>query len=197
MLVLLALPLVLGACQAPSFGGFRGATTQARDEFHLYVGTVFAGIAVGGITMALIIWAALRYRRRSNAIPRQTQYHIPLEITYTAIPVVIVLILFGFTFTTENAVDHISGHPNVHVQVTAFQWGWRFNYTDYHVYVQGVQRQNPDPVGSNGGLDSCLTTASSPDAWSPDVAASSMLHIRWPQFPNNCVGLCTREEYLQ
>ena len=39
--------------------------------------------------------------------------------------------------------------------------------------------------------------SSSPDAWSPDVAASSMLHIRWPQFPNLCVGLCTREEYLQ
>ena len=39
--------------------------------------------------------------------------------------------------------------------------------------------------------------SSSPDAWSPDVAASFMLHIRWPQFPNLCVGLCTREEYLQ
>ena len=39
--------------------------------------------------------------------------------------------------------------------------------------------------------------ASSPDAWSLDLLAIPKLRIRWPQFPNLCVGLCTREEYLQ
>lgn len=39
--------------------------------------------------------------------------------------------------------------------------------------------------------------ASSPDAWSLDLLAIPKLRITWPQFPNLCVGLCTREEYLQ
>lgn len=39
--------------------------------------------------------------------------------------------------------------------------------------------------------------ASSPDAWSPNLIQIPTLQIRWPQFPNFCVGLCTREEYLQ
>ena len=39
--------------------------------------------------------------------------------------------------------------------------------------------------------------ASSPDAWSLYLVAIPKLRIRWPQFPNLCVGLCTREEYLQ
>ena len=38
---------------------------------------------------------------------------------------------------------------------------------------------------------------SSPDDWPPDFLAIPKLGIRWPQFPNLCVGLCTREEYLQ
>jgi len=38
---------------------------------------------------------------------------------------------------------------------------------------------------------------SSPDDWPPDLIAIPKLRIRWPQFPNLCVGLCTREEYLQ
>ena len=39
--------------------------------------------------------------------------------------------------------------------------------------------------------------ASSPDDWPPDLIAIPKLRITWPQFPNLCVGLCTREEYLQ
>ena len=31
----------------------------------------------------------------------------------------------------------------------------------------------------------------------PALVSVPKLEIRWPQFPNLCVGLCTREEYLQ
>jgi hypothetical protein len=39
--------------------------------------------------------------------------------------------------------------------------------------------------------------ASSPDAWPADLIAIPTLRIKWPQFLNFCIGLCTREEYLQ
>ena len=39
--------------------------------------------------------------------------------------------------------------------------------------------------------------ASSPDAWSLDFLVIPKLRIKWPQFSNLCVGLCTREEYQQ
>ncbi len=39
--------------------------------------------------------------------------------------------------------------------------------------------------------------ASSQDDWPPDLIAIPKLRITWPQIPNLCVGLCTREEYLQ
>lgn len=38
---------------------------------------------------------------------------------------------------------------------------------------------------------------SSPDDFSADLVAVPMLHIRWPQFPNFGIGLCTNEEYTQ
>lgn len=38
---------------------------------------------------------------------------------------------------------------------------------------------------------------SSPDDWPPDFLAIPKLRIKWPQFSNLCVGLCTREDYLQ
>lgn len=41
------------------------------------------------------------------------------------------------------------------------------------------------------------TVLSNPDDWPPDFLAIPKLRTRWPQFPNLCVGLCTREEYRQ
>jgi hypothetical protein len=44
-------------------------------------------------------------------------------------------------------------------------------------------------LGTGSGL------ASNPDPLAPDPVA--ILRIRWPQFPNFRVGLCTNQEYLQ
>jgi len=50
----------------------------------------------------------------------------------------------------------------------------------------------PSPlIGTRSGL------AWNPGPWSPDFVALPTLRIRWPQFPNLCVGLCTNEEYPQ
>ncbi|HEU0316152.1 MAG TPA: cytochrome c oxidase subunit II transmembrane domain-containing protein, partial [Solirubrobacteraceae bacterium] len=86
--------LLLTGCQLPTFGAFKGSTSQGRATFHLWQGFFVAGLIVGGFTMVLILWAIFRYRRRSDAIPRQTQYHTITEIVYTISPILIVLGLF-------------------------------------------------------------------------------------------------------
>jgi cytochrome c oxidase subunit 2 len=151
LLVALALPVLLGGCQLPAFWGYRGSTKQAHDEFLLWSGTFIAAIVVGVITAALIVWSIVRYRRRTDEIPRQFQQHLGLEIAYTIIPVIIVLILFGFTVVTENRVDALDPHPAVTVDVNAFQWGWQFNYAGKNVTVEGELLNDPDPIGLNGG----------------------------------------------
>jgi cytochrome c oxidase subunit 2 len=145
-----ALPFVLGGCQVPAFWGYRGSTSQAHDEFNLWAGTFIAAIVVGVITAALIIWSIVRYRHKGDEIPRQFQYHFGIEVAYTVIPVIIVLVLFGFTVVTENAVDDVAPHPAVTVDVNAFQWGWQFIYAGRGVSVEGETLNDPDPVGLNG-----------------------------------------------
>ena len=144
------LATVLSACSLPAFGGYKGATTQGHDTHMLYAWLVIAAIVVGGITLSLILWAVLRYRKKSDAIPKQFQYHIPLEIIYTVIPTIIVLIVFFFTVNVENKVDAVSTHPYVKIKVTAFQWGWNFDYPQLHVDVHGVTLQNPEMVLPTG-----------------------------------------------
>jgi cytochrome c oxidase subunit 2 len=121
--------VLLGGCQAPTFGAFRGATTQGQEMFRLWVGFCIAGLAVTAFVAGLIFWASAFHRRRhSDEIPRQFHEHIPLEITYTVIPFIIVGVLFYFTVLAENKITAVSSHPNEIVNVLAYRWGWRFSY---------------------------------------------------------------------
>ena len=146
----LALPVVLGGCGLPTFWGYRGSTTQGHDEFLMYAWTFIAAIVVGGLVALLMIWAIVRYRRRSDEMPRQFQYHGAVEVFYTIVPIVIVLIIFGFTVVTENNIDALSTSPAIDVKVTAFQWGWEFQYPSHNIVVLGHTTQDPDLVLPSG-----------------------------------------------
>jgi len=150
-------PLVLAGCNAyPSYFGSSGATTQGHDTFKLWSGMVTTGLIIGGFVVILILWAALRYRRKSDEMPRQFHEHLGIELLYTIVPIIIVIFLFVFTVLTENEVDATvplaatttaSGKPVVDITVTAFQWGWRFDYPHLDVGVVGELENGPDHHG--------------------------------------------------
>jgi cytochrome c oxidase subunit 2 len=143
--------LALTGCQVPGFGAYRGSTTQGQSAFKLWQLFMIAGLIVGGVVFLLILYAALRYRRRSDAVPAQTQYHTLFEITYTIVPILIVVALFVPTVITENIVD-ATPPGSVRINVTAFQWGWQFYYPATGKTVIGQTTQNPQmvvPVGES------------------------------------------------
>lgn len=139
-LLLLTGALLLGGCDEPTFGAFRGATVQGHDEFKLWFWTVVAGLVVAIIVWVLIFWSIFRYRRRkgNDGIPRQFHNNFRLEVFYTTVPIIIVAVLFYFTVVTENEMDAISNHPNEVVHVLAYRWGWRFTYDNGSEQSQGV-----------------------------------------------------------
>jgi len=146
----LAAAFLLTGCTLPTFGEYKGATTQGRTEFHLWQGFFIAGIVVGGFVLLLILWAIIRYRRKSEEMPVQTQYHTLTEVIYTVAPIIIVLVLFVFTVLAENKVDATPAHPGASIHVEAFQWGWEFDYPG-HVKVIGQTTEAPTmvvPVGT-------------------------------------------------
>ncbi len=159
---LIAPPLLLLSLTSCRFGMFPGSSDQGRDISNLYQVLFMTAIPVGGVVYALILWSIIRYRKRrgDDQLPKQVRYHIPLEVTYTVIPVLVVLGLFAATFRTEQRVDHVSAHPAVVVRVTGFQWQWRFQYPAYGISIVGVPSDDLDegptmvlPVGQTVEID--------------------------------------------
>jgi cytochrome c oxidase subunit II len=141
--------VLLTGCQLPTFGAYKGATSQGRSTFHLWQGFFIAGLVVGGLVLLLIVWAIFRYRRRSDEMPRQTQYHTVLEIFYTVIPILIVIGLFVATVIVENKVTAVEPDPYTTLHVYAFQWGWEFEYQN-GVKVIGQTTDAPTMVIPTG-----------------------------------------------
>jgi cytochrome c oxidase subunit II len=86
----------------------------------------------------LIAWCLVRYRRRrgeENALGSQFRANIPIEVVYTALPVMLATSLFLLTVGTEHRVDEVAERPAVVLGVHAFTWGWRFTYEGQGVVV--------------------------------------------------------------
>lgn len=126
--------------------GEPGITDESDRIVNLWVGSWVAALAVGVLTWGLIIWAAVAYRRRKDdvGLPAQVRYHVPLEIMYTIVPIMIVGVLFFYTARDQTELEALTTDPVasedlLHINVVGKQWSWDFNYVDDDVYSAGVQ----------------------------------------------------------
>ena len=117
-------------------------TEQARAVRDLWSQFLIASVLVGGTVWILITFALLRYRRPRRAdgleaaAPRQSHGSTRLEVAWTAIPIVIILVLFGLTMGALGRIDARSP-SGVTVQIEAFRWQWRFDYPGTGVAIVG------------------------------------------------------------
>jgi cytochrome c oxidase subunit II len=128
--------------------------TESRDLWRIFV---WIALVIGAIVYGLVAFVVIRYRRsRSEGEPSQRQYQIPLEIVYTALPLIIVGVLLGLSIRTERKVTHTSADPDLTVRVIGFQWQWQFVYQGSDVTVTGVPGKDPVlvlPVGRTVRLE--------------------------------------------
>lgn len=149
-LLTVSLTVLLSGCSAKEwernlrFGWPTGVTKQAERMRVLWTWSSIAALSVGVIVWGLIFWCCIRYRKRSDALPRQRRENLAIEFAYTIIPFFIIGVLFWRTVVVENYVDKKTAHPDTTVLVTAFKWNWQFTYRD-------GDSKYPSNTGSSAG----------------------------------------------
>jgi cytochrome c oxidase subunit II len=113
-------------------GGQAVVTDRAHDTRALYDIVFYIAAAIFLIVEGLIIFTAIRYRRKpdDNELPPQTHGNNLVEVIWTVIPLVIVLVLFGLSWSTLNAVDAKADPGGVYVRAVAARFQWKFDYLD-------------------------------------------------------------------
>jgi cytochrome c oxidase subunit II len=105
------------------------ASERMTDIVNLHDFLLWIIAAVSGFVLLLLIWIAIRYNARSNPIPSATAHNTVLEVLWTIIPVIILVVIAIPSFRLLYFEDTI---PKADLTIKAIgrQWYWSYEYPD-------------------------------------------------------------------
>ncbi len=99
----------------------------AIDQLHDLVLVIITVITV--FVAGLLLWVAWRYNARRNPTPGRLSHHTTLEVAWTVIPVLILVVIaipsFRLVYYEDRTYD-----PDLTIKVTGHQWYWEYTYPD-------------------------------------------------------------------
>jgi cytochrome c oxidase subunit 2 len=111
--------------------GFQEAVTPVAREiesFHNMLLWIISGITI--FVLVLLLYVALRFNERTNPKPSKTTHNVPLEVIWTLVPVLILLVIAIPSFRLLYFSDRVAT-PDMTVKVTGLQWYWTVEYPDH------------------------------------------------------------------
>ncbi len=122
------------ATAAPASGGTfwlprAGSTTASNVDF-MFMAITYLCYFFFALVVALMIIFVVRYRQRGTNVVHHanaSEHNTPLEVTWTVIPVILVVIIFfgGFKGYLALATPPANAYQ---IDVVAKQWSWTFKY---------------------------------------------------------------------
>jgi cytochrome c oxidase subunit 2 len=146
--------LALAGCTQTQLQGWMpsqaGLTNHVDRIMGLWTTSWIVLLGVGVVTWGLMIWASVAYRRRKGqtGLPVQLRYHMPMEIFFTIVPLILVAGFFAFTARDQAIIEEPIEDPDYSITAYGKRWGWDFVYDregQEPVHYQSIQVQRvPD-----------------------------------------------------
>lgn len=124
--------LVVAACQSHPNSIFHDRTDWNRDVGFLFQLLIVLGTIIFVFVEGILIYALIRFRRRGT--PRQPEHvhgNTTLEILWTIIPAVILVVIAIPTVRTIFRTGSAARADALQVEVIGHQWWWEFRYPQY------------------------------------------------------------------
>ncbi|MCB9983829.1 MAG: cytochrome c oxidase subunit II [Rhodospirillales bacterium] len=136
----LALAVFVATTSAPSFAdglakpwqlGMQDAASPSAlriHEFHDMLLWIIISVAI--FVLLLLIWVVLRYNSKANPEPAQFSHNVLIEVLWTAIPIIILIVIAIPSFKVLYYNDHVE-NPDMTLKITGYQWYWAYEYPDH------------------------------------------------------------------
>lgn len=130
-----ALVFGLAACSGP----YPNSTFNHTTDFNADIDSLWDKLLIWGTIVfvgveAALVWTIFRFRRRpGGATPKQVHGNTALEITWTAIPAVILIFIAIPTVRTIFKTQAKAAPDALQVEVIGHQWWWEFKYPQYGI----------------------------------------------------------------
>jgi len=130
--------LALGGADAWAVGqpepwqmGFQEAVTpvmaQVNDLHNLLLVIIYA---ISGFVLALLLYVMFRFNAKSNPVPSKTTHNTLVEVVWTVIPIMILVVIaipsFKLLYFQDKAVN-----AEMTIKAIGHQWYWSYEYPDH------------------------------------------------------------------
>ncbi len=104
-----------------------GSIAQKATDLHNLLLIIISLISV--FVLALLVYVGWRFRRDANPTPSRTTHNTTIEILWTVIPVLILVVIAVPSFRLLYYMDETKNAEMV-IKVTGNQWYWNYEYMD-------------------------------------------------------------------
>jgi cytochrome c oxidase subunit 2 len=108
--------------------GFQPAASAVMEQIETFhTELLWIIVAVCLFVLALLVWIVIRYRAGANPVPSKVHHNTLLEVAWTLIPVIILVVIAIPSFKLlylEAAIPK----PDVTIKAIGKQWFWTYEY---------------------------------------------------------------------
>lgn len=130
-------------------------SAQHIYDFHDMMLIIITAITL--VVLALLIWVVIRYNAKANPKPEQFTHNVVLEVVWTVIPVVILIIIAIPSFKMLYYTDRIE-NPEMTLKVIGRQWYWDYEYPDHEGIAFSSYMIPDDKINKEKGEQRLLST---------------------------------------
>lgn len=111
--------------------GFQDAVTPVMREitsFHNFILYIITAVSV--FVLVLLVWVMVKFNAKANPTPSRTTHNSLIEVLWTVIPILILLIIAIPSFRLLYLQRDLP-KIDMTIKATASQWFWTYDYPDH------------------------------------------------------------------
>jgi cytochrome c oxidase subunit II len=111
--------------------GFQKASSPVMERIESFHNTILMGVAVGIVVLVLglMLYCFVRFNARANPTPSKTTHNTLIEILWTVIPAIILIVIAVPSLKLLYFADRAT-NPDMTIKAIGNQWFWTYEYPD-------------------------------------------------------------------
>ena len=125
--------------------GFQKSASKSMDDivwFHDYM-LVPIITAITAFVLFLLLYVCVRYRASKNKIPSTTSHNTVIEVIWTLVPCLILIVMAVPSFKVLYSQDEIP-KADVTIKAVGYQWYWGYEYPDENIIFDSYMIDEKD-----------------------------------------------------
>ena len=109
-----------------------GVTEVSESIFDLHMLIMWVCVGIGIVVFGIMFWSLWKYRKSSGAVAAKFDDHFGLEISWTILATVI-LVIMAIPATTVMIRAYDDREGDINIMVTGYQWKWQYKYLEDNI----------------------------------------------------------------